>query len=167
MTDSDIDYKSAKSIYDFTVKDTHGEDISLDKYKGNVTLVVNIASKCGLTQNNYKQLTQLKEKYEEKGFKILSFPCNQFSSQMPEKDGEEMVCHLKSANADVGDVFARVNVNGSDAAPLYKYLKYKQPGSLISAVKWNFTKFLIDKDGQPIERLLVSLYYFSFVVLFK
>lgn len=103
------DYKSATSIYDFKVKDTNGEDVSLEKYKGNVVLVVNIASQCGLTKNNYKKLTDLKNMYEDKGLKILSFPCNQFGGQMPEADGEEMVCHLKSANADVGDVFQKVS----------------------------------------------------------
>lgn len=106
---SEVDYKAAKSIYDFKVKDTKGEEVSLDKYKGNVVLVVNIASQCGLTKNNYKKMTELKNLYEDKGLKILSFPCNQFGGQMPEADGEEMVCHLKSANADVGDVFEKVN----------------------------------------------------------
>jgi glutathione peroxidase-family protein len=71
---------------------------------------------------------------------------------MPEADGEEMVCHLRSKNADLGDVFAKVNVNGSDAIPLYNYLKYKQPGSFVSLIKWNFTKFLVDKNGQPVAR---------------
>ena len=85
-------------------------------------------------------------------FDILSFPCNQFANEMPEADGEEMVCHLRSQNADLGDVYAKVNVNGSDAIPLYNYLKYKQPGSFVSLIKWNFTKFLIDKKGQPVAR---------------
>lgn len=109
MASSSVDYKNAKSIYDFTVKDTHGEDVSLEKYKGDVVLVVNIASQCGLTKNNYKKLTDLKNMYEGKGLKILSFPCNQFGGQMPEADGEEMVCSIKSANADVGDVFQKVS----------------------------------------------------------
>lgn len=100
--------KNAKSIYDFTVKDTHGEDVSLEKYQGNVVLIVNIASQCGLTKNNYKKLTELREKYGDKGLKILNFPCNQFGSQMPETDGEPMVCHLRDAKADIGDVFKKV-----------------------------------------------------------
>lgn len=100
--------KNANSIFDFTVKDTHGEEVSLDKYKGNVVLVVNIASQCGLTKNNYKKLTDLREKYGDKGLKILNFPCNQFGSQMPEGDGEAMVCHLRDAKADIGDVFQKV-----------------------------------------------------------
>lgn len=151
-TESTSDYKSASSVYDFTVKDGQGEDISLEKYRGKVLLVVNIASKCGLTKGNYAELTELSQKYADKDFKILSFPCNQFGSQMPEQDGEEMVCHLRDAKADVGDVFARVNVNGDDAAPLYKYLKHKQGGSLGNFIKWNFTKFLVDKNGVPVAR---------------
>nr|ALF39395.1 GPx [Delia antiqua] len=144
--------KNAKSIYDFTVKDTHGEEVSLEKYKGNVVLVVNIASQCGLTKNNYKKLTDLREKYGDKGLKILNFPCNQFGSQMPEADGEAMVCHLRDAKADIGDVFQKVDVNGNNAAPLYQYLKAKQTGTLGSGIKWNFTKFLVDKDGIPVKR---------------
>ncbi|XP_055546701.1 uncharacterized protein LOC129731021 isoform X2 [Wyeomyia smithii] len=151
-SESTTDYKSAKSVYDFTVKDGQGNDISLEKYQGKVLLIVNIASKCGLTKGNYEELTELSKKYAENDFKILSFPCNQFGSQMPEKDGEEMVCHLRNANADVGDVFARVNVNGDDADPLFKYLKHKQGGSLGSFIKWNFTKFLVNKEGQPVAR---------------
>ncbi|KAH8385809.1 hypothetical protein KR200_002459 [Drosophila serrata] len=146
------DYKNAASIYEFTVKDTHGNDVSLDKYKGKVLLVVNIASKCGLTKNNYQKLTDLKEKYGESGLVILNFPCNQFGSQMPEADGEAMVCHLRDSKADIGEVFAKVDVNGDNAAPLYKYLKAKQTGTLGSGIKWNFTKFLVNKEGIPINR---------------
>ncbi|KAH8297646.1 hypothetical protein KR054_004745 [Drosophila jambulina] len=146
------DYKNAASIYEFTVKDTHGNDVSLDKYKGKVVLVVNIASKCGLTKNNYQKLTDLKEKYGESGLVILNFPCNQFGSQMPEADGEAMVCHLRDSKADIGEVFAKVDVNGDNAAPLYKYLKAKQTGTLGSGIKWNFTKFLVNKEGVPVNR---------------
>ncbi|XP_039965294.1 uncharacterized protein LOC126761611 isoform X1 [Bactrocera neohumeralis] len=146
------DPKTAKTIYEFTVKDTHGNEVSLEKYKGNVVLVVNIASQCGLTKNNYAKLTTLLEKYEEKGLRILNFPCNQFNSQMPEADGEAMVCHLRDAKANIGDVFQKVDVNGSGAAPLYQFLKHKQTGTLGSSIKWNFTKFLVNKDGVPVDR---------------
>ncbi|XP_050082933.1 uncharacterized protein LOC126569708 isoform X3 [Anopheles aquasalis] len=146
------DYKNAKSVYDFTVKDSHGADVSLEKYRGKVLLIVNIASKCGLTKGNYAELTELAEKYADKEFKILSFPCDQFGGQMPEKDGEEMVCHLRSAKANVGDVFAKIKVNGDEADPLYKYLKHKQGGILGDSIKWNFSKFLVNKDGQPVDR---------------
>ena len=146
------DYKNANTIYDFTVKDTHGNEVSLDKYKGNVVLIVNIASQCGLTKNNYKKLTDLREQFAEKGLKILNFPCNQFGSQMPEADGDAMVCHLRDAKADIGDVFQKVDVNGSGAAPLYQFLKAKQGGTLGNAIKWNFTKFLVNKEGVPVNR---------------
>lgn len=166
--------ENPQSVYDFTVKDTYGNDVKLDKYKGKVLLIVNIASQCGLTSSNYSKLTELAEKYKDQGkfgtwlrrnhfllinktnwisdVKILSFPCNQFANEMPEKDGEEMVCHLKKANANVGDVFKKIDVNGDNADPLYKYLKEKQGGLLGNAIKWNFTKFLVDKNGKPIER---------------
>ncbi|XP_058118893.1 uncharacterized protein LOC131289153 isoform X2 [Anopheles ziemanni] len=146
------DYKNAKSVYDFTVKDSHGADVSLEKYRGKVLLIVNIASQCGLTKGNYAELTELSKQYADKEFKILSFPCNQFGGQMPEGDGEEMVCHLRSANAEVGDVFAKIDVNGDGAHPLYKYLKHKQGGTLGDSIKWNFAKFLVNREGQPVDR---------------
>ncbi|XP_031633811.1 probable phospholipid hydroperoxide glutathione peroxidase isoform X2 [Contarinia nasturtii] len=149
---NDVDYKSASSIYDFTVKDTYGKDVSLDKYRGNVVLIVNIASQCGLTKNNYAKLNELKKQYYERGLRILGFPCNQFAGQSPENDGDEMVCQLEKDKGEFGDVFAKINVNGNSAAPLYKYLKDKQGGFLGSAIKWNFTKFLVDKTGQPVNR---------------
>lgn len=85
-------------------------------------------------------------------FEILSFPCNQFANEMPEKDGEEMVCHIQKANADLGTLFKKVDVNGASADPLYKYLKEKQGGFLGDSIKWNFTKFLVDKNGVPVDR---------------
>lgn len=105
------DYTKATTIYEFTVKDTFGNDVPLEQYRGKVVLIVNIASQCGLTKSNYEKLTELNEKYYDKGLRILAFPCNQFSSQMPEANGEEMVCHLKKANANIGDVFAKVMQN--------------------------------------------------------
>jgi len=147
-----FDYKKATSIYDFTVKDTYGNDVSLEKYRGYVVLIVNIASQCGLTKSNYEKLTELRNKYYDKGLRILGFPCNQFSSQMPENDGDEMICHLKKANADFGDIFQKIDVNGDNAIPLYKYLKEQQNGIFGKRIKWNFTKFLIDKNGHPVDR---------------
>lgn len=144
--------ENPQSVYDFKVKDTFGNDVSLDKYRNKVLVIVNIASQCGLTNTNYKQLTELHDKYKDKDVQILSFPCNQFANEMPEKDGEEMVCHLQKANANVGDVFKKVDVNGDKAAPLFKFLKSKQGGFLGDGIKWNFTKFLIDKNGKPVER---------------
>lgn len=86
------------------------------------------------------------------GLQILLFPCNQFGGEMNEADGEEMLIHLKSINVEYGDVYQRINVNGDDASPLYQFLKKKQTGTLGSAIKWNFTKFLIDKNGEPVDR---------------
>lgn len=168
-----------QSVYDFTVKDTYGNDVPLSKYKDNVLVIVNIASLCSLTGSNYKGLTELNQKYKDKGkhieqvphlylvqsldgwikykflilgVKVLAFPCNQFAKEMPEKDGEEMVCHLRDKKADIGDLFQTVDVNGESAAPLYKFLKTKQGGFLGDGIKWNFTKFLVDKNGQPVDR---------------
>jgi len=141
----------AKSVYDFTVKDTFGNEVPLSKYKGKVLLFVNIASRCGHTKKNYDELNQLQEQYKNKDFQILSFPCNQFGSQMPQKDGEDMMCHLEKRNVKVGDVFQKIDVNGKNAAPLYVYLRQKQGDG--ANIKWNFVKFLVDKKGQPVERL--------------
>lgn len=90
--------------------------------------------------------------FHHAGLSILAFPCNQFANEAPEKDGEEMVCHLKKANADIGDVFKKVDVNGENTAPIYKFLKKEQGGYFGNSVKWNFTKFLVNKEGKPIER---------------
>lgn len=145
------DWKSASSVYDFTVKDITGNDVSLEKYKGHVLLIVNIASLCGLTATNYKELVELDEKYREShGLRILAFPCNQFNGQEP-GTSDDIVCFAKKQNAHF-DLFEKVNVNGDDASPLWKYLKHKQGGTFGDFIKWNFTKFVVDKDGQPVER---------------
>lgn len=149
----EVDFKTAKSIHDFTVKDTFGNDVSLEKYRGYVVLICNIASRCGYTKKNYESLTKLNKEYYDKGLRILAFPCNQFGGQMPIGDGEDMVCHLKKREADIGDVFAKINCNGNSACSLYKYLKDKiacpKTGA---AIKWNFVKFLVDKEGQVVNR---------------
>ncbi|XP_055305953.1 uncharacterized protein LOC129570393 [Sitodiplosis mosellana] len=151
-TSNEIDYKMAKSIFDFTVKDTMNAKVPLDDYcRGYVTLVVNIASSCGLTENNYAQLTQLDKDFRDK-LRVLSFPSNQFGGQMPEGDGDEMLCHLKSRNAAPGGILAKIDVNGDNAIPLYKYLKEKLKGEAGPDIEWNFVKFLIDKNGQPVKR---------------
>ncbi|XP_021185098.2 uncharacterized protein LOC110372599 isoform X1 [Helicoverpa armigera] len=148
------DYKSATSIHEFTVKNIKGEDVKLDVYKGHVCIIVNVASQCGLTANNYKQLNEMYEKYaEEKGLRILAFPCNQFAGQEP-GNPEEIVCFAKDRKVKF-DLFEKIDVNGDSASPLWKFLKvqkYKQGGTLGSFIKWNFTKFIVDKDGVPVER---------------
>lgn len=140
----------AKNLYDFTVKNKKGESVSLAEYKGKVVLIVNIATKCGFTP----QLTGLEElwnTYEDKGLVILGFPCNQFANQNPGSDDQTQ--EFCSLNYGVTfPIMKKINVNGNDADPLYKWLKSKKGGILWSAIKWNFTKFLINKDGEVVHR---------------
>ncbi|KAF3449203.1 hypothetical protein FNV43_RR09931 [Rhamnella rubrinervis] len=143
--------EGSKSIYDFTVKDIRGNDVSLSEYRGKILLIVNVASKCGLTQSNYDELNVLYEKYKDKGFEILAFPCNQFAGQEPENNEkiQEFVCTRFKAEFPV---FDKVEVNGKNAAPLYKFLKSQKGGILGDGIKWNFTKFLVNKEGKVVER---------------
>lgn len=140
-----------KSFFDFTVKNSSNQDESLDKYKGQVTLVVNVASKCGFTPQ-YKGLEELYREYKNQGLNIIGFPCNQFGAQEP--GSNEEIQQFCSLTYDVSfPVMAKVDVNGDEAAPVYKWMKKNAPGLLgTEAVKWNFTKFLIGKDGQVLER---------------
>ncbi|XP_039278354.1 probable phospholipid hydroperoxide glutathione peroxidase isoform X2 [Nilaparvata lugens] len=147
----DAEWKNAESVYAFTVNDIQGNPVSLEKYRGHVLLIVNVASKCGFTASNYKELAELDEKYREsKGLRILAFPCNQFSNQEP-GSAEDIVCFAKKKNANF-DMFEKIEVNGRDAHPLWKYLKLKQPGTFGDKIKWNFSKFIVDKEGQPVAR---------------
>lgn len=151
MVNSGDTWKSAKSIYDFTANDIQGNPVSLEKYRGHVCIVVNVASQCGLTATNYKELGELYDEYaDNKGLRILAFPCNQFAGQEP--GDANSICSFVAKKKVKFDMFEKVNVNGSDAHPLWKYLKYKQGGILGDFIKWNFTKFVIDKNGQPVER---------------
>ena len=138
------------NLYDFTVKNKKGESVSLAEYKGKVVLIVNIATKCGFTP----QLTGLEElwnTYEDKGLVILGFPCNQFANQNPGSDDQTQ--EFCSLNYGVTfPIMKKINVNGNDADPLYKWLKSKKGGILWSAIKWNFTKFLINKNGEVVHR---------------
>lgn len=141
----------SKTMHDFTVKNSQGKDVSLSAYKGKVVLVVNVASKCGFTPQ-YEGLEKIFEHYNSQGFTVLGFPCNQFGAQEPGNDQEiQQFCQL---TYDVKfPVMAKVDVNGDGAVPLYKYLKEQSPGLLgTEAIKWNFTKFLIGKDGKVIQR---------------
>lgn len=141
----------SKNFYDFTVKNSQNQDESLSKYKGQVTLVVNVASKCGFTPQ-YKGLEELYREYKNQGFNIIGFPCNQFGAQEP--GSNEEIQQFCSLNYEVSfPVMAKVDVNGDKAAPVYQWLKSAAPGFLgTEAIKWNFTKFLIGKDGQVLER---------------
>jgi len=145
------DPKEAKSIYDFTAKNIKGNEVPLEKYKGNVCVIVNVASQCGLTKSNYADLNELYDKYgESKGLRILAFPCNQFGHQEP--GNNDQICEFTSKKNVKFDLFDKINVNGSDTHPLWSYLKHKQGGTLGSFIKWNFTKFVVDKEGQVVER---------------
>lgn len=123
------DWQTATSVYDFTVNDISGNPVSLEKYRGHVLLIVNVASRCGLTSGSYKALVELHDKYHDsKGLRILAFPCNQFGSQEPGTN-EEIVCFAKKKNAQF-DFFDKIKVNGNDASPLWQYLKKEQGGTL-------------------------------------
>ena len=139
------------SVYDFTVKNIRGKDVKLDAYKGKLLLIVNTASECGFTPQ-YKGLETLYQKYHGKGLEILGFPCNQFGAQEPGTEKEiESFCEVNYGVTF--PLFAKVDVNGDNAAPLYRHLKKSKPGLLGSeAVKWNFTKFLVDRNGNVVER---------------
>ncbi len=137
-------------IYDFTVLDAEKKEVSLKKYEGKVLLVVNTATGCGFTPQ-YEGLQNLYEKYQKDGFEILDFPCNQFANQAPGSE-EEIVDFCQSRYGVTFKQFAKINVNGRDAAPLYEYLKNEKKGVIGSSIKWNFTKFLVDKKGNVIAR---------------
>lgn len=138
------------SIYDFSVKDTKGNDVSLEQYKGKVLLIVNTATACGFTPQ-YKELQDLYLKYKDKGFEILDFPCNQFGKQAPGSN-EEIASFCEIKYKTTFRTFAKIDVNGKNADPLSVYLKQQEKGFLGEAIKWNFTKFLIDKEGNVVDR---------------
>ncbi|CAA0394748.1 unnamed protein product [Arabidopsis thaliana] len=140
-----------KSLYDFTVKDAKGNDVDLSIYKGKVLLIVNVASQCGLTNSNYTELAQLYEKYKGHGFEILAFPCNQFGNQEPGTN-EEIVQFACTRFKAEYPIFDKVDVNGDKAAPVYKFLKSSKGGLFGDGIKWNFAKFLVDKDGNVVDR---------------
>ncbi|KAI8646617.1 thioredoxin-like protein [Parasitella parasitica] len=139
------------SLYDFTVKNIKGEDWDLAKLKGKVVLFVNVASKCGFTKQ-YAGLEELYQKYQDKGFVVVGAPCNQFGHQEPgtENEIQEFCSTTWSVNFPLT---AKLDVNGDNEAPVYKWLKESQPGLLgLKRVKWNFEKFLIDKEGKVVKR---------------
>ena len=139
------------SIYDFKVVTIEGEETTLSPYKNQILLIVNVASKCGFT-SQYDGLEALYKKYKDKGFTVLGFPCNQFGSQEPGTEKE--IQNLCRVNFGVTfPMFSKINVNGEKTHPLYQYLKSEQPGILgTEAIKWNFTKFLVDREGNVIKR---------------
>ncbi|MFK8010817.1 MAG: glutathione peroxidase [Marinicellaceae bacterium] len=138
------------NFHDFKAKTITGEEVSMQDYKDDVVLVVNTASKCGLTPQ-FEGLQKLHEEYKEEGLKILGFPCNQFAGQDPGSNDEIADFCLKNYGVDF-TMFDKVDVNGKEAHPIFNYLKDELGGTLGKKIKWNFTKFLIGKDGQPIKR---------------
>ncbi|KAL3360414.1 hypothetical protein AABB24_013702 [Solanum stoloniferum] len=140
-----------KTIYDFTVKDIDGKDVPLSTFKGKVLLIVNVASRCGLTTSNYTELSRVYEKYKNQGLEILAFPCNQFGAQEPGSNPEikQFACTRFKAEFPI---FDKVDVNGPNTAPVYQFLKSSAGGFLGDLVKWNFEKFLVDKNGKVVER---------------
>ncbi|NCU18197.1 glutathione peroxidase [Pallidibacillus pasinlerensis] len=139
------------TVYSYSAKTIQGEEISLEKFSGKVLLIVNTASKCGFTPQ-YKELQQLYDEYYERGFEVLGFPCNQFGGQEP--GTEEDIAEFCEMNYGVTfPMFAKVDVNGENAHPLFKYLKKEAKGVLSSeTIKWNFTKFLVDRNGKVVKR---------------
>ena len=139
------------NTYDFTARTIDGEDVPLSKYLGHPLLIVNVASKCGFTPQ-YAGLEALYQQYHARGLEVLGFPCDQFGHQEPGDEAE--IKKFCSLTYDVTfPLFAKIKVNGADAHPLYVYLKQARPGILgLEAIKWNFTKFLVDKQGVPTKR---------------
>jgi len=138
------------SIYDFTMKDAQGVERNLGEFKGKVLLIVNTATGCGFTPQ-YEGLEALYKKYKDQGLEILDFPCNQFGNQAPGTDSEIVsFCTLHYGVSFTQ--FSKIEVNGENEAPLYTYLKKEQGGVLGSKIKWNFTKFLVDRDGNVVDR---------------
>lgn len=142
-------WQNASSIFDFEVEDIHGNKVSLDKYRGKVVLIVNVASQCGYTDGHYTELNKLYSKYS-KDLAILAFPCNQFAYQEP-GDSKDILKFSQQREVKF-DIFGKIEVNGDEADPLFKYLKLKQGGILGNFIKWNFTKFLVNKQGIPVDR---------------
>ncbi|CAL8157226.1 unnamed protein product [Prunus armeniaca] len=143
--------ENPKTIYDFTVKDAKGNDVDLSVYKGKVLLIINVASKCGLTNSNYTELNQLYQQYKDQGLEVVAFPCNQFGDEEPgsNEEIEEFVCTRFKSEFPI---FDKIEVNGDNAAPLYKFLKLGKWGFFGDDIQWNFTKFLVDRDGKVSDR---------------
>lgn len=149
------------SIYDFEAKKITGETISLEAYKGNVLLIVNTASKCGFAPQ-YEELQTLYSRYEDQGFTVLGFPCNQFMGQEP-GDELEIDSFCKLNHGVTFPMFSKIDVNGDHAHPLFTYLTEHAPGMLGSKkIKWNFTKFLVDREGNIVNRYAPKTKPFDF-----
>ena len=138
------------AIYDFAASALSGEEVPLNRYEGQVLLIVNTASACGFTPQ-YKGLQELHQKYAARGFAVLGFPCNQFGAQEP-GDARQIGQFCETKYAVTFPMFAKIDVNGNQAHPLYRYLTRERSGLLGPSIKWNFTKFLIDRQGRVVGR---------------
>ena len=138
------------SIYDFSARTLAGHDVSMKQFEGEVLLIVNTASACGFTPQ-YRGLQQIHEEYAPRGFAVLGFPCNQFGGQEP-GNAEAIGAFCETQYQVSFLMFDKVDVNGSHAHPLYNFLKSEKSGLLGAAIKWNFTKFLVDRSGQVVGR---------------
>ena len=140
-----------KNIYQFSCEDSSGQEINLGDFKGKTLLIVNTASQCGFTPQ-YKGLEQLQTKYSSEEFSVLAFPCNQFGGQEPGSN-EEILEFCSLSYGSTFPIFSKIDVNGDNAHPLFKFLTTEKKGLLgTEKIKWNFTKFLINKDGEPVNR---------------
>jgi len=139
------------SVYDYSARSIDGEEQPLSQYRGHPLLIVNVASKCGFTPQ-YAGLEALYRKYHERGLEVLGFPCDQFGHQEP-GDEAQIKAFCSRTYGVTFPMFAKIKVNGAETHPLYRYLKQARPGVIgLEAVKWNFTKFLVGKDGEPLKR---------------
>jgi glutathione peroxidase len=143
-----------ENFYKFSALSLQGKQISMDSYRGKAILIVNTASKCGFTPQ-YEGLEKLHEKYKEKGLVVLGFPCNQFGNQEPGSEKEIAEGCLINYGVTF-QMFSKVEVNGVNAHPVFKYLKDSLPGFITRKIKWNFTKFLVDSNGTPVKRFASS-----------
>lgn len=138
------------NFYELSARTIQGKEVKMDEYRGKVVLIVNTASKCGFTPQ-YEGLEKLYEQYKDRGLVILGFPCNQFGNQEPGSENEIQ----ESCQINYGvtfQLFGKVDVNGDKAHPVFQFLKKELPGLLGGKIKWNFTKFLIDRNGKPVKR---------------
>jgi glutathione peroxidase len=154
--------RATSEIYDHTATDIYGNEIDFAEYRGKVLLVVNTASRCGFT-SQYAELEQLHEQYLDRGLVILAFPCNQFGQQEP-GEGEEITKFCQSRYGVQFKLFAKVDVNGDMEHPLFTFLKQQAPGLLgTSSIKWNFTKFLVGRNGRVVDRYAPTVRPFEIV----
>ena len=139
------------TVFDFSAEDTKGDNVTLENFRGKVLLIVNTASKCGFTPQ-YEGLEKLQTDYHEKGFEVLAFPCNQFGKQEPGSN-EEIVEFCTTRFSATFPIFSKIDVNGADTHPLYAWLKQQAKGIMgTERIKWNFTKFLINRQGEVVKR---------------